>query len=61
MEPVPPTEGCCANGPVETVWGGRGVEVATTERPGLRFREPSSLILVDISKVFVWELGRPFT
>lgn len=46
MESVPPTEGGYASGPVETVWGGRGVELATTERPGLRFREPSSVILV---------------
>ena len=48
MESVPPTEGgyASASGPVETVWGGRGVELATTERPGLRFREPSSVILV---------------
>ena len=52
MESVPPTEGGYASGPVETVWGGRGVELATTERPGLRFREPSSVIVV-----FVCELS----
>ena len=29
----------CARGPVETVWGGRGLDVAATERPGLKFRD----------------------
>ena len=43
MESASPAENC-ALGPVETVWGGRGVDVATTDRPGLKFREFVKLI-----------------
>ena len=38
MESALPAENCALR-PVETVWGGRGMEIATTERPGLKFRE----------------------
>lgn len=37
MESALPAENCALR-PVETVWGGRGMEIATTERPGLKFR-----------------------
>ena len=43
MESASPAENCALR-PVETVWGGRGVDVATTDRPGLKFRECVKLI-----------------
>ena len=43
MESASPAENCALR-PVETVWGGRGVDVATTDRPGLNFRECVKLI-----------------
>ena len=38
MESASPAENCALR-PVETVWGGRGVEIAATDKPGLKFRE----------------------
>ena len=38
MESASPTEDGALR-PVETVWGGRGVDVAATDKPGLKFRE----------------------